>query len=168
MAEFRAKINKIGNGFDFPPKGRMIFLEYAKKHAGRQVVIKTILPESENMRDFYHGAVLIMWAYLDGKDYHDPAVMEDYHELGKLEFNAKVIETKTGQKKVGQSTRGVLNDGYLEKLIDYLEENYGIKRQDALNPEHYKDFRDRIYMNGQYEDYIEYLQDLKLVPIIHS
>ena len=73
------------------------------------------------------------------------------------------------QVKRGKSTKGLLaeNDkaesGYIERVISYLEEQYGIDRNKILNHEHYKKFRDEIFSYGEYDDYISYLQTIGLL-----
>lgn len=166
MPEFHAQINNKGDGFEFPPRGREKFLEYAGKNKGRRVIIKSLLPESRYQRKFYHGAVLALWAYLDGKDYTDDEIIDDYHEIGKMEFNAKIVKTKTGTKKIGGSTRGKLNEGYLERVIENLEKEYGVDRELCLNPKDYKYFKDKIFMEGKYNEYLDYLKDLNRLPTI--
>ena len=66
--------------------------------------------------------------------------------------------------KVAKSTKGMLNKGYLERVIDHLVENYGIDPAMVLNPELYKKFRDEIYpMTSKYDTFIDYMVDLKLL-----
>jgi hypothetical protein len=135
-----------------------------KSPHGLLVEIKPMTPESRDQRKFYHGAVLTLWAYLDGKDYKDPAVLDDQHEIAKLEFNPKVEVSNGKTYRIGQSSKGKLNQGFIEKIIDYLEENYAIDRTQVLDPKHYKDFRDRIYSSGEFDTYIDYLVSLRRLP----
>ncbi len=109
----------------------------------------------------YHGAYLPLWAFLDGKDYKDSAVLEVLHEVAKLEFNPTVVVVNGKEKKIGKSTKGKLNKGFMERILDYLIENYAIDPAEVLNPDHYKDFKDRIYpYTTKYDTYIDYLLDL--------
>lgn len=133
---------------------------FAKRNPGIRAEIVPFLPDSRKQRRFYFGAILTLWAYLDGKDYKDSAVIEDLHEVAKLEFNAQIVVVKGKKYRVGKSTKGKLNQGYLERIIDYLEESYGIDRMKVLNPKHYKDFMDRIFSFSHYETYIDYLKEL--------
>jgi len=130
---------------------------WCKENEGARLEISAMLPESKKQRRFYHGAVIPLWSYLDGKDYRDSQVLADLHELAKLEFNGAIIVVGGKTRKVGRSTKGALRDGYLERVIEYLEENYGIKRQEFLDPKDYKYFRDAVYMTGEYDCYIDYL-----------
>lgn len=130
------------------------------------VTIQDRLPESRNVRKYYHGAVLPLWAFLNGWDYHDSSVIEFLHETAKKEFNGEIVLLDGKEVKKGKSTRGLLtqNDkqqsGFLERIITYLEENYAIDRSKVLNPDHYNKFADEIYSVGEHEDYIDYLVKL--------
>ncbi len=163
--EFQGKYKK--DGFDFG-NNRERILKHAGFNLGKRFILSDFLPESRKQRKFYHGAVLTLWVYLDGKDYKNSDVLDSYHELAKMEFNPEIIMSRGKTVKVGKSTKGKLNDGYIEKIIDMLEEEYGIDRTKCLNPKDYKHFTDVVFMNGDYDTYIDYLKDLKLIPIIHS
>jgi hypothetical protein len=71
----------------------------------------------------------------------------------------------------GMSTKGLLsendlqNSGYLERVIQNLEDNYGIDRNKVLNTEHYLDWRDRVQVEfpDKYETYIDYLISLNFL-----
>ena len=79
------------------------------------------------------------------------------------EFNGEIIYRSGKEEKIGKSTKSQLNEGYLERVIEFLEEQYAIDRTKVLNPEMYKDFMDRIYGEGNYETYIDYLKELNLL-----
>ncbi|MFA5050987.1 MAG: hypothetical protein WC499_02630 [Patescibacteria group bacterium] len=130
------------------------------------IAIESRTPESRQVRKFYHGAVLQLWAFLNGWDYRDSENLAFLHEHAKKEFNGEIVLLDGIQVKKGKSTKGLLaeNDqqdsGYLERVIDYLERNYGIDRDKVLNPMHYKKFTEEIYGISTYESYIDYLQEL--------
>lgn len=139
--------------------------QFAKDNAGRRVriIFEKVTPESNKQRRMYHGAYLTLWAYLDGKDYKDPNVLENYHEIAKLEFTPMIVIVKGIPKKIGRSSKGNLNN-LMEKLLDYLVENYGIDPQKVLNPDDYKHFRDKVWpFITKYDTYIDYLKDLQLL-----
>lgn len=150
---------------------RRIFNDFLKnpENDGAVIAIENRNPESKKARAFLHGSVYPMWAYLNGWDYRDKEVLDFLHFHGKQEFNGEVV-TLDGKKIIkGKSTKGLLtkNDqaqsAYIERVIDYLEKNYGIERDKVLNPNHYKKFAEEIYMDGKYDDYIDYLQDIGLL-----
>ena len=130
---------------------------------GARYSIERLTPESGKQRRFYHGAVIPLWAFLNGYDYKDSNTLEWLHHEAKKEFNGEVVMLDGKPAKRGKSTKGALNKGYLERIIDYLEEQYGIDRTQVLNPEKYKDFRDRIYPYSTYDSYIDYLIDIGLL-----
>lgn len=137
--------------------------KFAKENAGKRIriTIEKVTPESNKQRRMYHGAYLTLWAYLDGKDYRDPQLLADYHEIAKLEFTPTVVMVNGEPKKIGRSSKGNLNE-LMEKLLDYLVENYGIDPAKVLDPELYKKFRDTIWpFTPKYETFIDYLLDLK-------
>lgn len=165
MVNFQAKVNKECNGFEFPTQiGRKEFLKFLKENPSMRFEIQPIMPESKKQRKFYHGAVIPLWVYLDCKN----QILEAYHEIAKIEFNGEIVATKRGHIRIGKSTKGDLNKGFLERVIENLVENYGIDQAVCLNPQLYKHFMDTIYMDGKYDTFIDYLKDLKYIPIIHS
>jgi hypothetical protein len=166
----------LKGGLIISPYNRATMEAFFKDPANEGIIVsvQSRTPESRQVRGFYHGAVLPLWAYLNGLDYRDSKVLAFMHEHAKREFNSEIIFIDGKEIKRGKSTAGILNEndkqnsGYLERVITYLEENYGIDRMKVLNPEHYKDFKDRVYSVGEYEDYIAYLESLGFLtkPII--
>jgi hypothetical protein len=154
--EFVCRISKDG-GFNFGDHERVRFKQYLRDHPDALLKISPVLPESRKLRRFYHGAVLPLWAFLDGKDYRSADVLADLHEVAKLEFNGHLIEVGGKPFKIGKSTRDGALRGYVERVIEYLMESYGVDPSQVLNPEQYKYFMQAVFMHGQYEDYISYL-----------
>jgi hypothetical protein len=160
MFKARAK----NGGFDFGSEhATHMFTKDLKENEGRLYEISRLLPESRKQRGFYEGAVLKLWCYFDGHDYTSSKILRQYHENANREFNGEDVVISGKSRRVGKSSKGKLNgeSGMIEKVIAYLEENYAIKRQEVLDPEHYKDFRDRIYASGKYDTFIDYLKELK-------
>lgn len=120
------------------------FREYLKENGPCRLTITHNLPESGKVRRFYHGAVLPLWAYLDGKDHRDHQLLADLHELAKLEFNGEIIVIGGEMKKVGRSSKGWQLQEFVERVVTFLEEQYGIDRAQVLNPEDYKYWRDVV------------------------
>ena len=144
--------------------------QFLKDNDGITLAITPRVPESRKQRAFYHGAIMPLWAYLNGYDHRDGDVLKWLHETAKREFNGEIVFLDGKKVKRGMSTKGLLaendaqNSGYIERVINYLEENYGIDRIKVLNPEHYKKFMDEIYSVSEYDDYILYLLDLGFLP----
>lgn len=157
-------VGKPEGGLEFSEYGRAKFIKFLKENPGVRLTIEPDLPESRNQRAFYHGAVIVLWAYLDGKDYRDGLVLEQMHEVAKREFNGEIMMVNGTPHKVSKSTKGLLNKGYLERVIDYLVESYGIDQGLVLNPEIYKKFRDEIYpYTSKYDTFIDYMRDIKIL-----
>jgi len=130
------------------------------ENPGAKYKIERITAESKSQRGFYEGAVITLWIYLDGHDYRDARIHKHYHGEANKEFNGEMIMRSGKLEKIGLSSKGKLNDGLVESVIEYLEENYAIDRTKVLDPEHYKYFRDVIYSNGEFDSYIDYLKHL--------
>jgi len=133
------------------------FRKDLKNNPGARYKIERLTPESKEQRGFYHGGVLSLWAFLNDLDHKDSNIIEELHHYAKKEFNGMIIILEGKKKKVGKSTKGILNTGYIEKVIEYLEENYAIDRATMLNPEEYKRWRDEIAPYSKIDNYIDFL-----------
>ena len=133
-------------------------LDDQKNHEGAIYQITRKSKESKKGRGFLHGGVYTIWAYLDGKEYRNHKLIDWIHDYAKKEFNGTMLMFDGKRRLVGKTTKGMLPE-FTEKIIEHLEENYGIKREDVLNPEDYKYFVDKIYSTGKYDDYIIFLVD---------
>jgi hypothetical protein len=165
-------LGKISKGkLEIGKYNRKLLNDFLKNPSNENIVIsvESRTPESKNVRRFYHGAILPLWAYLNGWDYRKAERIEYLHNHAKMEFNGEIDMLEGKEIKVGMSTKGLLiendkhNSGYLERIINYLEENYGIDREKVLNPEHYKKWADEVYSVGMCDDYIAYLRELKFL-----
>lgn len=155
-----------GGRFTIAPQSKARAHVFASDPANEGTVFDSTqrIPDSKKQRGFYHGAVIPLWAYLDGKDYTDHRVLNDLHEVAKMESNGIVIVVNGEPRKIGRTTSGKLRDGYIDRVIAYLEQNYGIDRMACLNPEDYKRFMAEVYSFGKYETYIDYMIDVGTLP----
>lgn len=161
---FQSRAGQIHMPSDF---ARQAFKKHLQNNEGAIFDVVKRTPESRQQRKFYHSSVLQLWAFLDGKDYKDSNILDQYHELAKIEFNGELIHSKSLVVKVGRSTRGKLHEGYLERIVDHLEQNYGIDRAKVLDPKLYRKFMEEIYpFETKYETFIDYMLELNLLPII--
>lgn len=133
------------------------FKKFLLANEGMRMEVKPLMPESRSQRKFLHGAVYPLWAYCDGKDYKDETVLADMHEIAKIEFNGALVNANGKVYKVGRTSVGELREGFIDKIIDYLEEHYGIDRTKVLLPEDYKHWRDAIFPYSGPKYYIDYL-----------
>lgn len=145
------------------PYQDVIKRQFAKANAGKRVrlTLEAVQPESRKLRGYLHGAVYPLWAYLDGKDHRNATVLETLHEVAKEEFNPEWITISGTLRKVGKSSKGKELQGFVNKVIDFLVEQYGIDPNEVLNPEAYKDWAARIYPFGGPDNFISYLISIK-------
>lgn len=140
------------------------FADWVKKHEGRRLFLSPTFKESEDQRGFFEGAVVKLVTYFqEGMDYTNSEDCRNVREWLKIEFNGDFVQVNGKSLKVGKSTKGKLNEGFLERVIDWIEENYGVKREKVLNSDNYKTWRDTIYPFGGPETYIDYLKEIKLL-----
>jgi len=150
------------NGLNFEDN-RDAFLKHCKFNIGKRFIIQDLEPESSDQRGFYHGAVIPLWVWLDGYNHRDSVKNLQYHEYAKEEFNPEILIIGGKQRKVGASTKNKLKgeNGIINKVIDFLEEQYGIDRNEVLNPAQYKHWKDAIYPYEGADNYIDYLVSIK-------
>ncbi len=158
--DFIAKLKPEGFSFgsDFN-RGR--FIDWSRKNAGSRVGIMLLTPESGKQRRFFEGAVIPLVTYFqEDMSHRNSKDRADVREWIQLEFCPEFVKIKGKAKKVPGSTKGKLNDDVVDKVIDWLEENYGIDRADLLNPAEYKTWRDTIFSEGGPDTFIDYLIEM--------
>ena len=141
--------------------------EDLQKNPGARYAIERITPESKKQRGFYPGGVLALWAYLNGYDHTASAILDWLYNEAKKEFNGAMVVLDGKPTKRGKSTKGELNKGYLERVIDFLEEQYAIDRMKVLDPKQYKYWRDTIFPHGGPDSYIDYLVEIGRLPEVN-
>lgn len=142
-------------------------LRQAVKDNGRPIkgYISTTMPESRKQRGYLMGGLIPLLVYLDGNDYKDKDMLDFYFQEYKKELQPEFVTINGTPRKRGKSTKGSesLNQ-FIEKLQEFLAEQYGIDHNcPAINPEEYKKFRDEIYFDSEYEDFISYAVDMKWI-----
>ena len=121
------------------------------------------MPESIKQRGFFEACLCpLVTFYQEGMDFHNSDDVQKVREWLKLEFNSQMVEIKGKVHRIAQSTKKKLNQGMLEKIVGYLEDNYAPPIE-ALDPEFYKDWRDRIYPYGGPDNIIDYLISLEIL-----
>ena len=140
------------------------FVDFTKKHEGKRIFISPTFQESDSQRGFFEGAIVPMVTFFqENMDYKDGKDNRNVREWLKIEHNGDFVKIKGKSIKVGKSTLGKLNEGFLERVIDWLEDNYGIDRTKVLSPKDYKTWRDEVFPSGGPDTYIEYLLELGLL-----
>lgn len=142
------------------------FQDFLNKNDNMRLEIRPLTPESGKQRRFYHGAVVPLIAfYQEGMSHTNPHDLEGVHEWLKLEHNGEMLLIKGKVHRVGKSTRGELATGFLERVMDWIEENYSPPKE-SLDPEKFKYWQDVVYANGGPENFLDYLVEINVLKNI--
>jgi hypothetical protein len=159
---FKGRFTKDG-GLNFGDYTRRKLKEYMKANPGMPFEIKPLIAESSKQRGWFEGALVpLVTFYQEELDHRDSQDLEKVREWLKIEFNAELVTIAGKVHKVGQSTKRKLNQGFLERIVDYLEENYATPEQ-ALNPTYFKNWKDTIFPYGGPDNFIDYLVENKIL-----
>lgn len=148
--------------------------DYISKHKGKRIrmTIELAQPESMSQRRFYHGAILPLWAYLDGKDHRNSEVIEMMHYYAKFEFNSEIFVVGGKARRMGKSSKGELSKGFIDRIIKNMIEQYGLDEkhvhENILNIQKYKYWKDAVYIHGGPDNYIDYLSEINVLsrPVV--
>lgn len=157
---FNCRATKEG-GMQFTDYNRKRLKDWLKENAGTWLQIKPLRAESNKMRRFFEGGVVpFMTYYQDNMDYKNPDDRAKVREMLKLEFNGELAILNGKKYLIPKSTLGanVLPD-FIERVIAWGDEQ-GYQTE-LLNPDMYKDWRDRIYPVSEIDSYIDYLLSIK-------
>jgi hypothetical protein len=131
--------------------------------------ITPLTPESTKQRKFFEGAVVPLVVFFqEGMDHRNTEDLRRMREALKIEFNGEFVPVGSkGVKKIGKSTKGELNKGFLNRVIEWIEDSYGVDPKEVLNPKEYEKWRDEIFPYGGPDNYVDYLVSIgKLAPLI--
>jgi hypothetical protein len=160
--KFTGRFSKDG-GLDFGAYTKQWLKTFIKENPNMPFELKPLLPESIKQRKFFEGAVCPLVAfYHEGLDHRDWKDIEKVREWLKIEFNGEFVNINNKIHKIAQSTKNKLNQGFLERVIDYVIENYAPPIE-ALDPEKYKHWRDTVFPFGGPDNYIDYLVELNIL-----
>lgn len=151
--EARAK----NGGLVFPSDyQRDQFRKYVKENDGIRLKIEPITPESNNQRAFFEGAIVpLVTYYQEGMDHRNNDHLRKIREWLKIEFNSEIVVVNKKACKVADSTKGKLNQGFIERVMDWMiDQGYQI---DLLSTSSFKEWRDTIYPYSNEDNYIDYL-----------
>lgn len=153
-------------GFDMGSEyNRLRLKQDLRQHTGSRYKIERVTPESNKQRRFFEGAVLPLIAYYqEGMHYENSSDLEKVREWLKIEFNGEMVVIKGKAIKVGGSTKGKLNTGFLERVIDWAE-SQGYQTE-LLNPAEYKHWHAAIFPFGGPDNYIDYLLELGKLKVV--
>lgn len=163
MTKFLAQANK--GGLDFGSDyNRARFNDFLKENEGIRLRIESVTPESKKQRGYYEGCICPLIAYYQNDmNHHDTDDLKRVRFWLASEYLPNTVVLNGKAKTMAGSTKGKLANGFLEKVLDWLIDNYAPPRE-AIDPEFYKKFRDAI---RPFEDvpknYIDYLISLKIL-----
>lgn len=163
---FKGRFSKDGKGLIFSDFFRSKMLEYMRKNPGQPFEISPILAESTKQRGWFEAALCPLVAfYQEGMDHRNYKDIKKVREWLKIEFNSEMVNILGRVNKVAKSTKNELNNGFLERVVGYLQENFSPPIE-ALDPKCYKHWHDSIFPYGGPDNYIEYLlKTNKLKPV---
>lgn len=136
------------------------FLDFLKKNNGIRFKIDPLTPESRKQRSFFEGAVVpLIVYYQEGWDYKDSDDCKKMRGWLKNEFWAEFRIIGGKSVKVAKSTKGELNKGFLEAVIDWMnDQGY---QTELLMPADYKHWKNKVFPFGGPDNYIDYLLEIK-------
>lgn len=154
-------------GFSFGSEyNRGRFIDWSRKNKGQRAGISLLSPESWDQRKFFEGAVCPLVAFFqEGMNHRNWEDVKTVREMLKIEFNGVYVKIADRSTKIGGSTKGELNQGFLDRVIDWMEEQYGINRAEVLNPKEYENWRDTIFPYGGPDDFIDYMVSIGKLSI---
>ncbi len=158
---FKGRFSKEGTGLVFSDFYKQKLKFYISKNPNKPFELTPVTPESGKQRRYFEGAVVPLIAfYQEGMDHRNYKDHDKVREWLKIEFNSELVNIGGKAHKVAQSTKNKLNQGFLERITDWLQENYQ-PPMEALNPADWEHWHDTIYPYGGPDNYIDYLLEIK-------
>ncbi len=158
MGRFRAD-----GGLEFGEYIKAKLKHFIKDNPNMPFELKPLFPESPSQRGYFEGAICPLIAfYQEGMDHRNSKDRDTVREWLKIEFNGEMVNLGGKVHRIAQSTKNRLNQGFLERVTDYVIENYA-PPDEALDPKKYKHWKAAIYPNGGPDNYIDYLVALKIL-----
>lgn len=150
-------------GLNFGAYTKIDLKKFAKENPNMPFELKPLLPESEDQRGFFEGGICPLIAfYQENMDYRSSKDQKKVREWLKIEFNSDLVSLSGKTHKIAKSTKNKLNDGFLERVIEWVDENYK-PPQEVFDTSFYKNWRDKLRPLGETktENYIDYLLEIK-------
>lgn len=136
---------------------RARFADFLRENPGMRLRIEAITPESGKQRRFFEGGLIPFIAFWqENIDYNDSDDLKRVRDWIMIEFNASFLTMGGKAIKVPKSSKGELNRGLIERIMDWCgEQGYPVE---LLNPEDYKDWNERVRgTKGGPRTYLDYL-----------
>ncbi len=138
------------------------FSKFLMANKGIRLSIEPVTPESRKQRGFFEGAIVPLYAYhQEGIDHRNPDDLRKVREWLKVEFNSEMVVVKGKVHRIGGSTKGSLNRGFIERVMDDMAEN-GYSPE-LLNPAEYRKWKEEVFPYGGAGNYIDHLADRGLL-----
>ena len=154
---------KVDGGLEFGTYTKYNLKKFIKENPNMPFELRPIFAESTSQRGWFEGALVpLVTFYQEGMDYRNSKHNQKVREWLKLEFNGELVTVGGKVHKIAQSTSNKLNLGFLERVTDWLIENYAPPIE-AMNPKAWKHWHDAIYPYGGPETYIEYLLERNII-----
>lgn len=147
----------------FSPYTRLNLKKFIKENPNLPFELKPLLPESSKQRKFFEGGICpLLTFYQEGLDHRNSKDVEKVRNWLKCEFNGEIVNIGGKAHKLALSTKYRLNQGFLERVVGYIQDNYAPPAE-ALNPEKYKHWKNAVYPYGGADNFIDYLVELKIL-----
>lgn len=162
--KFNGKFSSEG-GLNFGTYTRLDLIKFAKENPEMPFELKPLLPESEDQRGFFEGGVCPLIAYYqEGMDYRNYKDRKKVRDWLKIEFNGDLVVLAGKSHKIAKSTKNKLNDGFLDRVQNWVIENYS-PPDEVFDTSVYKNWRDKLKPLGEskVETYIDYLREINLL-----
>jgi hypothetical protein len=160
---FKGRFSNDGLGLIFSDFFKRKLKEYIKENPNAPFTLTPVYPESGKMRGYFEGGICpLMTFYQEGMDHRNANDVRQVREWLKLEFNGEIVSIRGKTHRVAQSTKYKLNSGFLERVIDYMTENYA-PPDEVLDTKKYLYWKDVIYPHGGPDNYIDYLTELNIL-----
>lgn len=161
--KFIGRFGVGGKVFSFSNYTGIDLRNFAKENPNLPFELKPILAESKNQRGFFEGAICPLVAhYQEGMRSYDHKDQKKVRDWLKTEFNSEMVELGGKIHQVAQSTKHKLNDGFLERVYEWVDENYKPPKE-ALDPEKYKHWKDTVFPYGGPDNYLGYLMKIGIL-----
>lgn len=153
----QSKDGKLSLGSEFNA-GR--FRDHIRENPGMRYSIEPLLPESNDQRRFFEGAVIpLITFFQEGLDHRVESDRLKVREWLKLHFTPNEVIVAGVRHIVPGSTKGKLQrDKLVEMVLDWMEEQ-GYPTE-LLNPSDFKKWRDTVFPFGGPDNYIDYLVEM--------
>lgn len=162
--KFNGRFSENG-GLNFGTYTRIDLKKFAKENPGMPFELKPLLPESKEQRGFFEGGICPLIAYYqEGMDYRSWKDLEKVRNWLKIEFNGDFVILAGKTHKIAKSTKNKLNSGFLERIVEWIIENYSPPKK-VFDTSVYKNWRDKLQPLGEskVETYIDYLKEIGIL-----